>query len=90
MAALTKEQFVEMHVFQGLSETEIAERIGVARTTVASYRHKYGFIPKSKRIFPRCPECGCITNLIRTEGLGFCSNCLVYVNARGEIEEVSD
>jgi len=90
MAALTRDQYVEMTVFQGLSEREIAERIGVSRTTVASYRNKYGFIAKSKRIFPKCPTCGCITNLIRNEGLGFCPNCCVYVNARGEIAEISE
>lgn len=86
--ALTKEQFVEMHVFQGLSETEIAEIMGVARTTVASYRIKYGFIAKSKPKYPPCPNCGRKTNLLREEGLGFCPECCTYVNARGEAVEL--
>jgi|GEM_PF-5298931 len=52
MAALTRDQYVEMTVFQGLSEREIAERIGVSRTTVATYRIKFGFIPKTRPFIP--------------------------------------
>lgn len=84
MAAITKEQFVEMHVFQGMSEREIAEKVGVTTTTVYSYRDKFGFIPRSRPKYPKCPRCGRTTNFIKDEGLGFCPECLIYIDKNGK------
>ena len=88
MPVITKEQLQDLHYVQGLTEEEIASRFGVTRTTIASYRMKYGFIPRRSPKFPRCPRCGATTNFLRDEGLGFCPVCLVRVDVKGRIVEM--
>ena len=85
MPALTKEQLQDLYYVQNLNEREIAKQLGISRATVGSYRIKYGFIPKTQPVFPRCPECNTMTNFLRDEGLGFCPQCLIRINAKGQV-----
>lgn len=88
MAGITFNQLYSMYCINGLSERQIAEIVGLSKTAIYSYRDKFGIISRTNPKYPQCPKCGRITNYLRDECLGFCPECLEYINSHGQIVKV--